>query len=457
MTGDGAPRANNRKKSGKCFLQIITGMILLANPCVNVIDIFPDFIGMALILHGMKKISETDTHAGRAREYMIRACWVSLGKLIVMLMSFRGGLFDSYMLLVFTLVGGLLDCVFFIPAMRELTAGTEYTRLAITGESNEAGSDELNVITAVFFVAKGLLTMAPMIPFLFADETGMIKTGEKKFISPESLVPTVTAIAAALALIIGAVWIAFVLKYFVPMKRDEKLCCGIDERYASIILADKYIMRKKHVSAFFAVLVPSTFLLLCFSLDIYYVSFAALFGVAVIVSSVLAKDLINNRTKLMVLSAFSTVAGAAAFILMINYSDKFGGMIFAYSENGFIGAFLPFIVLEMSTAVLILMVFGQLRRAQENICENCVGRDDDTPRRAEISEAIKREINKKIKTTYIWGVIYCSVSVICASAIPFQNLSDFIALSWVLRSAAAIGYIISTASLSAKLKEEAEK
>lgn len=454
MTARSAP---HEKKSGNCFLQIIIGMVLLANPCINVIDIFPDFIGMTLILRGLKKISEIDTHAERAREIMTKAMWVSLGKLAVMLLSLRANFFDSYMLLVFTLVGGLLDCVFFIPAMKELTAGTEYTRLDITGNSNEVGSDELNVITAVFFVAKGLLTMAPMIPFLFVDETGMIKVGEKKFISPESLVPTVTAVAAALALIAGVVWVVSVFRYFMPMKRDGELCRGIDEKYSKLILSDKNIMRKKHVFAFFSVLVPATFMLICLSIDIYYVSFAALFGLAAIVASVLAKDLIKNRKKITFLSALATFTGIGAFILMINYADKYGGMIFAYSEKGFAAAYVPFIAAETVTMIFLLLVFGQLKNAQRDICEACVGRDDDSPRRAEISEAIKEEINKKIKAVYIWGIIYCAVSVLCAAVKPFDSESDLFALAWVLRSAVAIGYIVSTASLSAKLKEEAEK
>ena len=446
-----------KRNNGKDFALIIAGTALLANPCVNVLDVLPDFVGMLLILRGITKMGATDTHAGEARSLMKKAMWVSLGKLFVMILSITSKLFDSYMLLVFTLSGGILDCVFFIPAMRALTNGAEYTRLNITGISDEKKADELNVFTAVFFVANGILTMAPLTPYLFVDESGMIKAGDKKYIDPAAIVPIITAVTAALALILGIIWLVSVCKYFVPMKRDEALCDGIDGRYAETVLSNKYIMRKKHVSAFFSVLLPSTFLLLCIRADVYYVSFAWLFGTAALISSAVVGDLIENRKKLIWLSSAGAAVGIASFAFMRNYSNRFGGMIFVYAEKDFPAAFLPFIAAETLAMAILSLVFKEIMNIQRATCEKCVGRDDDTPRRAEISEAIKKEITKKIKTTYIIGVIYCITAVLCYAAIPFESVSDVFALSWALRSAVGAGYVISTFSVAARLKEEAEK
>ena len=50
---------------------ILIGLFFLINPNIEVFDIFPDFIGLILIMKGLSHLSATDEKAGMARKNLL--------------------------------------------------------------------------------------------------------------------------------------------------------------------------------------------------------------------------------------------------------------------------------------------------------------------------------------------------------------------------------------------------
>lgn len=66
-----------RRRSKDLWL-ISAGMIFLFNPCINIIDVLPDVIGIALILFGIRKYADLSSELGEAKKGFGKAAWVSL-------------------------------------------------------------------------------------------------------------------------------------------------------------------------------------------------------------------------------------------------------------------------------------------------------------------------------------------------------------------------------------------
>lgn len=435
------------------FRRIIFGFVFLASPCVHIIDVLPDFFGMLLILSGMKKLADTETHCGIAQGLMKKAMWVSLGKLACMILSVFTSLSDSYMLLIYSLSGGILDCVFLIPAMRELFYGMDYLRLWATGHSQEERVSEITTLSAVFVVVRGVLSCVPVTLPLFENYYGEIASGGRD-ISLSAIRILLSAVCAALILALGIIWLVSSVQYINVFSRDGEFCDIVYEKYSTEVLQNVRLMRKRKVRGYFSVLLPSLVLLLCVRIDYVYISFSFLLGVCLLICDRVARDLAHSGRGFRVMCILQTAAGFAGFILMYKYCEDFGGYLFPYEEDGFLSSFLPCVAAEALSLALLCVILNMKSRTEKNMCDAVAGL---FPGREEIDAEIKRGINKKIVTENIFSVIYCAVSLLCVCSIPFAGKSDLIALSWLVRSGFAVALIIQTSNVSSRLREETEK
>ena len=102
---------------------MIVGCIFLFNPFINIIDIFPDFIGYLFIMRALMELSDLDRNIRNARSRFKAAMWVSLVKFAVV---FASMIFDSTWYLILTFTFGILECMYLIPAFIDLFYGISY-------------------------------------------------------------------------------------------------------------------------------------------------------------------------------------------------------------------------------------------------------------------------------------------------------------------------------------------
>ncbi len=102
---------------------ILAGLIFLANPYVHIIDIFPDLIGYALILHGLSKLSDLERNLLSAKKNMQKLMWLSAGRRACLLIL---PIFDETLYLLFTFVFGIFEVIWLLPAMIDLFHGISF-------------------------------------------------------------------------------------------------------------------------------------------------------------------------------------------------------------------------------------------------------------------------------------------------------------------------------------------
>ena len=75
------------------FGLIIAGLIFLVNPCYNVIDILPDFVGFFLIFRGLSKMAPLDSDLDDSRTVFSHLALIDRSKYLVfyLLVMGRGG------------------------------------------------------------------------------------------------------------------------------------------------------------------------------------------------------------------------------------------------------------------------------------------------------------------------------------------------------------------------------
>lgn len=445
----------NKKNSG--FSEMIFGFVFLFNPCVHIIDILPDIFGMLLILDGMKKLADLDTHLSEARAGIKRAMWVSLGKAVAMVLALNVNFLDTYMMFIFAFAGGILECIFLIPAFRHLFTGTEYLRLRLADRSNEASSSNAAAVSVVFIIARNVLAAVPVFTPGADNEYGDVVSGGKQ-VDTATIRTVLTLLCLTLSLIIGIVWLSSMIKYFRELSRDKEFCAAAENEYTERILSDEALWTRRRVRNF-SVLYPLAFLLLlCLKFDSYYVIPEFLFGAVILIALFRAGRFAPEIKKSVVALCVSQIAvSACAYILMIYYSGFYGRLLYPYTEKGFFEVFAVYGVFFTASMALVLLICRKMRAIQYKMTDVCVGWGDEFQGREEIDEARRKEIKKKINATYILQTVYCAVSLACMAAIPFENVSDVFAITWAVRSLLSAVVMISIYAASGEIISEAEK
>lgn len=446
-----------KKTDSAGFSWIAAGLVFLFNPCFHIIDVLPDFFGLLLILRGLDRLRDISPHLARARVGIVRATWTELVKLLLVFIS---GQMDGYMLVVLSSAAGLLECIFLIPAMNELFSGTDELRLRLVDRCAGSTPDECGTLSSLFIVARAALAVVPELTQFIEDSYryGDVTSG-KQHIDVGSLTVFLGLICCALVLALGIAWLSSAEKYISQLRRDTEFCRAVNGKYEREVLSDSALMTRRRVAGFSVLYVVSLIFLFCLQFDSHYPVPEFLFGAFALAAVFSAGGFADaaKRKKAVLLCSAQMIISAAAFCLLWIYGDRFGGILSPYEGKGFALIFTAYCAAMIASLSLDLAVLRLMCGIQYEMTDSVVGWGIESERRLEIDEARKREIGKKIKTSFVIGVCYCVISVICMAVIPLEDTSDFIALSWAIRSIACAVLMISVYNCSAEIRSEAEK
>jgi len=108
---------------------LLSGVIFFFNPCVNLVDILPDFIGCILMLAGLYALRDLCGYFEDARRDFLRLFWVSLSKIpafVIMFSISQRNVNEKTTILLFTFVYAVIEGVLLIVAFGNLLDGFVY-------------------------------------------------------------------------------------------------------------------------------------------------------------------------------------------------------------------------------------------------------------------------------------------------------------------------------------------
>ncbi len=112
------------------FGLLIAGFILLANPVIHVVDLFPDSIGFFLIYAGLSKMSFFIGEIEQARSQFFKLAWLQVAKFFSI--AFIPYTSKSALVLM-AFVYGVLELLLFIPALNRTFEGLSFSGLWYNG------------------------------------------------------------------------------------------------------------------------------------------------------------------------------------------------------------------------------------------------------------------------------------------------------------------------------------
>ena len=409
------------------LIYLLVGCVFLLNPTYNLIDVPPDFVGVVLILIGMAKLSDLNSHIAAAYAKMKIAAWVAFGKLVCFALV---GVLDATMKITLALAAGVLECVFLIPALTEFFEG-----LGALATGNVAVPEKVlsgvKPLSAAFFVLRALASVLPdAAAMLYETSTGSVSPNA---MTPEMLRGTLLVSFLALSAVCGVVWLVFVFKFINAVRRDKDFIASLEKRYADEILSDGEKMTSRLVGRFCLLVSVSMIPFITLRVDGVYFLPEFAFGIVMLVANLITKKYAKIKKLSALLGVFIAV-GAAEYAAMLLYSSKFGDLYMPLGEEGFVPIYASLVFLALLMFVIFAVcgkmtadILGKMTVDTVGLGESCTDE-----RRRDIDAERRKKILGKIKFAEVVLCIYSAVGVAATVALPFFEAA------WLARLTAGI-------------------
>ena len=274
------------------FGYIAVGLWFLFNPNISVLDVLPDFIGYLLIFRGLFQMSFSSPALQEVRGSMGKLALITALRLLsFILLPYTSETFGLVLVFVF----GVLEAIYFIPAVTGLFEGfynlgirhgvdsvfdTRTVQMKVRVKNASDSSDgkavyttetrkrefaeRLKVYTIVFFLIK---TVGAVLPELTVLQTGEGYSTTTRFQAAlTQFKPLFRGFCFLIVLVFGVIWLIRFLRYIRLLRRDAVLCEGIEEYYRANIASRPAVaaalrMKKVHVLLIAAAVFTMIFLI----------------------------------------------------------------------------------------------------------------------------------------------------------------------------------------------------
>ena len=206
----------------------LAAAIFIFNPCVNIIDILPDFFGYLFLLKGLEKWADLCPNIADAAAGLGRLRWFMLLKIPVVLLI--PILRDDTFVLLMTFSFVLIELIYAVPAAGRIFDGLEYFGTRFDGKSIFTGLKDLRLLTNIFLFAKSALCVLPEMTSLSSYEhSGYITTVPQFDLSQYKNIFVLAGVL--LSLLIGILWLVNVIPYIKRVSKDTTLLTRILHDY----------------------------------------------------------------------------------------------------------------------------------------------------------------------------------------------------------------------------------
>lgn len=194
----------------------IAAAVFLFNPCINIIDILPDFFGYLFLMKGLSgwadlcpNITDAVTGIGKLR-------WFMLIKLLAMVLV---PLVDDTYVLIFTFAFAIIELIYAIPAASRIFDGLEYFGTRFDSRPIFTGLKNLRFLTNLFFIGKSAFCILPELCSLSSYEySGYVTSGVQiDFAQYKGILTVINIIIGSL---LGVMWLINLIPYINRISKD---------------------------------------------------------------------------------------------------------------------------------------------------------------------------------------------------------------------------------------------
>ncbi len=426
---------------------IAAGLVFLFNPCINIIDILPDFIGYALIICGLTKSALLIDKLDYARSVFIKLFFVGLAKFVSIAFIVMT---DDTMILVLTFSFAVIELIYLIPAFIYLVDGFVYSGTRCGGSAVLKGADRFKRASVTFFIVRAACAVLPELTSLsMYDNIGYVTAFS---VNIANYKPAFVVIGCVIALVFGIAWLVRGERYVARIRADKPYVERISEHYELEIAPNEQLFIRRRMSFVLVMFVAAAI----FGADIYldglnylpdFVSAAFL----VAVSALMLKYHRFAKTALAG-SIAATACSAAAWVVSLIYFNDFTIGDTRYVAEAYDRYRVVMAALSVSdfiyAAAFILVLYCLVKIAPEHI-EKLYGINIHDRMKV---DAYMRDtlatISSKVNVCFTLTVMSAIAGAVYAVLIPEYGQV------WILDILISIAWIISVYSLTKSLESE---
>ncbi len=303
-------------------LTLITlGILFLCNPMIAILDIIPDFIGYALIMLGLNRLSAISPELDDARPYFRYLLLVSVARTFVL---FGSGTFDETMNLSVTLIFAAIEFGLAIMAISALYEGLSYLNIRYSGKAKE--TPEFKTIGIAFFCVRGIMSLVPMLGSVMSDPDDEFITSPDQIAGSEwsQYALLLTVVNVVITLVFAVFWLTVVISYLGKLSKDNDFKKLISSAYEQRRRDDPgYFTRRTLCFAFSTFTIGSFFLIDLLGDGINYIP-DFIFGFFMLASLWLIKPYAEKLPfkKAMISGGIFTVMSIANFIEYTSFMKR---------------------------------------------------------------------------------------------------------------------------------------
>ena len=301
----------NMGKGKISFAMIFAGLLFFVNPCVNLVDIFPDMFGALLIYLGLRKQAVVDGYFEDARKISFYLVFIYLLKFAFSISV----LSNPKNSLPYTFISSVIEIIFLFVFFHKLFAGFEYTFMRISGDRKDVGINESYFISMVFVGIKCVVTCAVEL-FELATQGGDLDLSANAafYASIAGAKKYAILLSIFIQLVLGILFAVKMAKFFSAVKKHPTFCNELAEKYNKEFSDNRTKHLNKTLSAAYILAVLSVVFIADLSLEGFDLLPDVLTSVFVIISFIVLSS-VGEYVKVPKLAlAFLGVAGVVSTV-----------------------------------------------------------------------------------------------------------------------------------------------
>lgn len=466
-------KATPKKELGYSYL--IAAFVFLFNPCINVVDILPDFFGYIFLMKGLSKWADLCPNISDAMAGIGRLRWFMLIKMLSMVLV---PLVDDTYVLIFVFSFGVIELIYALPAASRIFDGLEYfgtrfdskvifkgpeklrkqkplkpgqTPKAQKPARRAAGVKDMRLLTSIFFIVKTAFCIFPELCSLSSYEYSGVVTGGVQ-INPAHYKGFLIELNLVAGTLIGIIWLINIVSYINRISKDTAFLTRVLSDYNIEVGQDIGLAIRRRLRTCITLIIIGIAFLPNMWLD--GVRFIPTFASAIfIVASMIMLRRISNVSKAaIVMPSLFGVISAASYALSLYFGAFFriGDVYRDFETYDLFNATRILAILEY--ALMIAMIFVVCRELKRLVHTHLAPDPDITDKRIiKFSEDSQAQSSRAITAGFITFIIAALINL---TYLVFR--ADVIADIWIAAFLATVVWIVYMAITMNRLYEQIE-
>lgn len=398
---------------------LVFAITFLANPCVNVFDYLPDFVGYLIIASALTFYAQRVPHFDEARTGFLRLACVSLAKIpsFYFMVLIRGqNTIDNDIKSLFTFSLTAIETIILVGAIKHLFDGFSYLGqrgcasalikdFPLSKKGKRHSSPEaLRVYCYVFAIYKFAATALPEMLLL----TKTVDAGSyHKVFNVARLYPYTIILAVVSVFVMGIILTKRFSKFLGAIKAEGLMRESVKDLFDDLAQANlERKLKSQRLRTTLTLFLVAAFLTADINVDNLFGIDAIpnfVFGIFIILASIRLTEFVGNTKPIIISSALYSAVALVAYYFQVSFMTEYGYDMLTLKivKSEYLSVILAYVVEFLFYCILFVI----LRSAIARLALSHTGLDLESPNYSKVDADYHKQIKTEIWLWFGLGIL----------------------------------------------------